>query len=128
AVVTVLVPLGDLPSATLRALGRLARAYSEDQARIGRDQNLVFPHVRRGDLRGLFRDLAQLGLAEAGVGTALDVTSCPGADTCRLGITSSKGLARAIREELLPIAGNGAAGSLEGVTVKISGCPNACGQ
>ena len=62
------------------------------------------------------------------MGTALDVTSCPGAETCRLGITTSKGLGRAIRTELLPLAANGSAGALEGVTIKVSGCPNACGQ
>ena len=56
------------------------------------------------------------------------MTSCPGADTCRLGITSSKGLARAIRDELLPRAGNGGLDILRDVTIKMSGCPNSCGQ
>lgn len=128
AVVTVLFPLGDIAAQKLRALGRLVTAFGEDHACVGREQNLVLPSVKRSDLRELYRELAALGLAEAGVGTALDVTSCPGADTCQLGITSSKGLARAIRAELLPIAGNGGLDLLRGVTIKISGCPNSCGQ
>ena len=91
-------------------------------------QNLVLPNVERAHLRDLYDGLAAQDLAEASVGTALDVTSCPGADTCTIGITSSKGLARAIRSELLPIASNGGADLLGGVTIKISGCPNSCGQ
>ncbi len=128
AVVTVMVPLGDLQAPVLRGLTALVRAYGEDHARIAIDQNLVLPNVRRADLRSLHDGLRDLGLADAGAGTALDVTSCPGADTCNLGITSSKGLTRAIRSRLLPMADNGGMASLRGVSIKISGCPNSCGQ
>jgi sulfite reductase (ferredoxin) len=128
AIVTVTIPLGDLTSRALRALGDLAPRYAGDDIRIGRDQNLVFPGVRREDLRPLFEELRRAGLDDASAGTALDVTSCPGADTCALGITSSKGVAAAVRQALLPLAGNGAAAALQGVTIKVSGCPNSCGQ
>jgi sulfite reductase (ferredoxin) len=127
-VVTVMVPLGDLGSSTLRGLAALVKAYGADHARIAIDQNLVLPNVRRADLRSLHDGLRDIGLAGAGAGTALDVTSCPGADTCNLGITSSKGLTRAIRSRLLPMFDNGGMDTLGGVSIKISGCPNSCGQ
>jgi sulfite reductase (ferredoxin) len=128
AVVTLMVPLGDVEAPRARALARLVTLYGEDRLRIARDQNVVLPSVSRADVRRVYEGLLAAGLAETGVGTALDVTSCPGADTCALGITSSKGLARAIRAELLPVAANGGLEALRGVTIKISGCPNSCGQ
>jgi sulfite reductase beta subunit-like hemoprotein len=128
AVVTVLFPLGDLEAPRLRALAGLVTAYAADEARVAINQNLFLPNVKRSQLRALYDGLVTTGLAEASAGTAIDVTSCPGADTCSLGITSSKGLARAIRSELLPLTGNGDLDLLRDVTIKISGCPNSCGQ
>ena len=128
SIVTITVPLGDLKAASLRVLADLAARHAHDEVRIGRDQNLVLPHARRANLRPLYEGLAAAGLDDATAGTALDVTSCPGADTCALGITSSKGVAAAVRRALLPLASNGAAAALEGVTIKVSGCPNSCGQ
>ena len=128
AIVTVTVPLGDLTSRALRALADLAARHAEDDVRVARDQNLVLPAVRRADLHTLYEGLRRAGLDDSSAGTALDVTSCPGADTCALGITSSKGVAGAVRQALLPLAGNGAAAALQGVTIKVSGCPNSCGQ
>ncbi len=140
AVVTVVVPLGDLPAPTLRAAAELVSLHADDQARVGIDQNLVLPNVPLASLPALHEALRACGLDEATAGTALDVTCCPGADTCGLGITSSKGLTRAIRGHLLSIAraaGPAAAASeqepeplegLRGVTIKVSGCPNSCGQ
>ena len=128
AIVTVLLPLGDIEARRLRVLGRLVTLYGDDCARIAREQNLALPSVPRVYLRLLYEGLSTAGLAEEGAGTALDVTSCPGADTCALGITSSKGLARAIRAELLPRSTNGGLEALRGITIKVSGCPNSCGQ
>jgi sulfite reductase (ferredoxin) len=128
AIVTVTVPLGDLTSRALRALADLAARHAADEVRVARDQNLVLPNVRRADLFALFEGLRRAGLDDSSAGSALDVTSCPGADTCALGITSSKGVAAAVRQALLPLAGNGAAAALQGVTIKVSGCPNSCGQ
>jgi sulfite reductase (ferredoxin) len=133
AVVTVMVPMGDLESHKLRALGDLVNRFGGDGgdgARIAINQNLVLPDVKREDLRALYDGLRGCGLAEIGAGTALDVTSCPGADTCNLGITSSKGMARAIRAELTSLTAGGAAelAGLRDLTIKISGCPNSCGQ
>jgi sulfite reductase (ferredoxin) len=128
AVVTVTVPLGDLTSQTLRSLAAIATRHAHGEVRIAREQNLVLPEVRRADLRVLYDALVAAGLGESSAGSALDVTSCPGADTCALGITSSRGLARAVRSALVPLAANGVGPALEGVTIKISGCPNSCGQ
>ena len=128
AIVTVTVPIGDLGAPALRRLADAAERMGDGQVRVTREQNLVFPSVRRASLPSFHAALRATGLADAGAGTALDVTSCPGADTCALGITSSKGLARAVREELLPLARNGSASALSGVTIKVSGCPNSCGQ
>ncbi|HYV85070.1 MAG TPA: nitrite/sulfite reductase [Patescibacteria group bacterium] len=128
AIVTVTVPIGDLRSPVLRRLADAAERMGDGQVRVTREQNLVFPSVPRAGLAMFHATLRAVGLAETGAGTALDVTSCPGADTCALGITSSKGVARAVRRELLPLAGNGGAAALAGVTIKVSGCPNACGQ
>jgi sulfite reductase (ferredoxin) len=128
AVVTVTVPLGDLTSQTLRSLAAIVTRHAHGEVRLAREQNLVLPDVRRADLRALYDALLAAGLGESSAGSALDVTSCPGADTCALGITSSRGLARAVRAALVPLAANGVGEALEGVTIKISGCPNSCGQ
>jgi sulfite reductase (ferredoxin) len=128
AVVTVTVPLGDLTSQTLRSLAAVVTRHAHGEVRIAREQNLVLPEVRRADLRALYDALLAAGLGESSAGSALDVTSCPGADTCALGITSSRGLARAVRSALVPLAANGVGPALDGVTIKISGCPNSCGQ
>ncbi|MBI4161462.1 MAG: nitrite/sulfite reductase [Acidobacteria bacterium] len=128
AVVTILFPLGDMEAGRLRTLSRIVTAFGEDHARVARDQNLVLPSALRSDLRALYDALLSAGAAEVGVGTALDVTACPGADTCGLGITSSKGLTRVLRETLAPLASNGGLEDLRGITIKISGCPNSCGQ
>jgi sulfite reductase (ferredoxin) len=128
AIVTVVVPLGDLEAPRLRTLARLVAAYGSDHARVAPQQNLVLPEVLREDLPALHAELAATGLAEPTAGTALDVTACPGADTCALGITSSKGLARALREELSEVARREGLDVLRGVGIKVSGCPNACGR
>lgn len=124
AVVTVKLPLGDVPSAGLRRLGELTRRFSRDEARISIGQALVLPQVERADLARLHAELAALGGAAPVVGTALDVTSCPGAASCNLAITASKGLAGALAEAFAAEDPR----DLAGVSVKVSGCPNSCGQ
>src|SRR5262245_27626073 len=116
AVVTVSFALGDLEASRFRALAGLVTAHAADEARIAIGQDLVLPNVPRTRLRALYDGLVASGLAEASAGTAFNVTSCPGADTCGVGITSSKGLARAIRSELLPIVESGGFDLLRGIT------------
>ncbi len=119
--------LGDITSGQMRAIAALARAYADGLARVTVDQNLLLRWVRSGQVPGLYRRLAAAGLARSGAGTINDVTSCPGAESCRLAVTQSRGLARLIEEsferqspKLLRAASD--------ARIKISGCPNGCGQ
>lgn len=124
AIVTVKYPLGDIPARDLRKLGGLAVRFSRDAARLSIGQALILAEVDRSDLARLHAELAGIGAADPVAGTALDITSCPGASTCSLAITASKGLAVAIRAEL---SGENPE-TLAGVAIKVSGCPNSCGQ
>jgi sulfite reductase beta subunit-like hemoprotein len=124
--VTVSLVLGDLTGGQMRALAALARAYADGTVRVTVDQNLVLRWVKSGQVPGLYRRLAAAGLAKAGAGTITDVTSCPGAESCRLAVTQSRGLARLIEDELHEQPSLVRAAS--DVRIKISGCPNGCGQ
>jgi sulfite reductase (ferredoxin) len=124
--VTIALPLGDLNGEQLRAISALMRSIGTDDARATIQQNLLLRSVPIAALPDVYFALEQIGLANAAADTALDVTSCPGADTCNLGITSSRGLARAILAEM-ESAGIDAM-ALHGERIKISGCPNGCGQ
>jgi sulfite reductase (ferredoxin) len=121
--------LGDIVSDKLRRLGEVVRRYSAGEARVSIDQNLFLPWVRVADLPDLYDALHALELAEPGAGTAEDITTCPAADTCRLGIASAKGLGSALSAALEPGGElNGYADLIRDVKIKISGCPNGCAQ
>jgi sulfite reductase (NADPH) hemoprotein beta-component len=124
--VTATVPLGDLTSEQMRVLGELSLAYSDGTVRVTVDQNLVFRWVPIGDVRELYRRLAaaSLGLAEAA--SVADVASCPGAESCRLAVTQSRGLGRLLEDTLR--ARPDLIAKADGARIKISGCPNGCGQ
>jgi sulfite reductase beta subunit-like hemoprotein len=124
AVVT--MPLGDLTSEQMRVLGDLARAYSDGTVRLTIDQNLLFRWVNVSDVRQLYRRLAGAGLGAADAGTIADVASCPGAESCRLAVTQSRGLARVLEDHLR--ARPDLMEAADGARIKISGCPNGCGQ
>jgi sulfite reductase beta subunit-like hemoprotein len=124
AIVT--VPLGDLTSAQMRVIGDLARAYSDGSVRVTPEQDLVFRWVNAGNLRSLYRSLAAAGLGLAGAGTIADVASCPGAESCRLAVTQSRGLGRVLEDHLR--ARPELVAAADGARIKISGCPNGCGQ
>lgn len=127
AVATVALPLGDLSAVQTRALSQVARKYVGDAVRTTVEQNIVLRWVAEGDLPALYQDLVAIDLAAPGAGTIVDVTSCPGTDTCKLGIASSRGLAGELRTRL-------AAKQFEldeavrGLRIKVSGCFNSCGQ
>ena len=120
------VPLGDLTSEQMRVLGELARAYGDGAVRVTPDQDLVFRWVNSCDVRQLYRRLAAAGLGLAEAGTIADVASCPGAESCRLAVTQSRGLGRLLEEHLR--ARPGLIAAADGARIKISGCPNGCGQ
>jgi sulfite reductase (NADPH) hemoprotein beta-component len=123
---TATVPLGDLTSEQMRVLGELALAYGDGTVRVTVDQNLVFRWVPIDRVRELYRRLAaaSLGLAEAS--SVADVTSCPGAESCRLAVTQSRGLGRLLEDHLR--ARPDLIAAADGAHIKISGCPNGCGQ
>jgi sulfite reductase (ferredoxin) len=127
AVATVRLPLGDLTSDQMRALADLAREFCGDTVRATVEQNLAFRWVSEADLPAFHARLVEIGLASAGAGTIADITSCPGTDTCKLGISSSRGLTAELGARL--DARNGATDpSVAQLRVKASGCFNACGQ
>lgn len=125
--VRVRLKLGDLFADQARHLASLARIFSANELRIAKEQNLFLPWVPEKSLPALYGRLAEGGLALAGTETMEDTTTCPGADTCRLGITSAKGLGSSISEALHNGMGRYRELARE-ITVKISGCPNGCAQ
>ncbi len=126
AIVTVTTMLGDLSSAQMRLIGCLAAAHGDGLVRVTPGQNLVFRWVRIEEVAALYRSIAAGGLWRGGADTLADVTSCPGAESCRLAVTQSRGLGRALSETL--DARQDLVSALPGLDIKISGCPNGCGQ
>jgi sulfite reductase beta subunit-like hemoprotein len=124
--VTVTLPLGDIDTAQLRAIGRLARELGNGTLRATNEQNLVLPWVRRAALPELHARLAEIGLAEGEASLVTDVVACPGLDYCSLAVTRSMGVGERIRRHLAGSAVD--AEALGPFHVKISGCPNSCGQ
>jgi sulfite reductase beta subunit-like hemoprotein len=120
------VPLGDLTSAQMRVIADLARAYSDGSVRVTPEQDLVFRWVNASNLRPLYRTLAAAGLGLADADTIADVVSCPGAESCRLAVTQSRGLGRLLEDHLR--ARPDLVAAADGARIKISGCPNGCGQ
>jgi sulfite reductase (NADPH) hemoprotein beta-component len=125
-IATATLPLGDLTSDQLRVLGDLARSFGDGTVRVTTDQNVVFRWVNTCDVRQLYRRLAAAGLDRAEAGTVADVCSCPGAESCRLAVTQSRGLGRLLEDHLR--ARPDLIAAADGARIKISGCPNGCGQ
>ncbi len=117
---------GDVTAAQLRGVARLSRELGEGQVRTTNEQNLLMRFVPEGSLTALHAELLALGLGRAGARTIHDVTSCPGADTCNLAVTKSRELATSVQDKLAHA--NGALAGAESLDIKISGCPNSCGQ
>jgi sulfite reductase (NADPH) hemoprotein beta-component len=126
ALVTATVPLGDVTGAQFRILAELALAFGDGSLRTTPDQNLVFRWVRAAEVPELFRRLAAAGLGQPGAGTLADVTSCPGAESCKIAVTQSRGLGKLLTDHLRERPELAAA--VPGLDIKISGCPNGCGQ
>jgi sulfite reductase beta subunit-like hemoprotein len=117
---------GDVTSAQLRGAARLARQFSDGTVRLTNEQNFLFRFIPEASLTALHAELLALGLGRPGARTIYDVTSCPGADTCNLAVTRSRELATAISQRL--VEANGLVDAARELDVKISGCPNSCGQ
>lgn len=127
AVATISLPLGDITSDQARRIAEIARAYCGDTIRVTVEQNLVLRWVSEADLPALHAELEAIGLGEAGAGTITDVTSCPGTDTCKLGISSSRGLSGELRKRLTVVQDE-LDPAVKELRIKASGCFNSCGQ
>jgi sulfite reductase (ferredoxin) len=126
SMVYIRVERGDVYSNQWGQLAKIARKYAGGRARLDQQQNLVYRWVRNESLYDIYMDLGDIGFAVAGRETIRDVVTCPGTDSCKLGITSSMGLNKALGEAL---DGMGDIDPLvEKMHIKASGCPNSCGQ
>ncbi len=126
ALVTISLPLGDITSGQLRVVADLAGAYGDGAVRVTADQDLVLRWIPVRDLEALHARLAAAGLALADGESVANVTSCPGAESCKLAVTQSRGLGRLLSEALHERQDLVAA--VPGLKIKMSGCPNGCGQ
>jgi sulfite reductase (ferredoxin) len=124
--VEVKVQRGDLTPEQLCGLGQIMREYTGDSARTTVQQNLVLRWVRDESIFELWQRLGELGLADAGADEITDVVSCPGTDSCKLGITSSMGLNQAVQERIVQMQLDDPL--TRRIHIKMSGCPNGCGQ
>ena len=120
------VRLGDFYTDKARILADLIKAYAQDEIRLTISQGILIRDVKEELLPFFYEKLTELDFADIGYDSTLDITSCPGTDTCNLGIASSTGLARVLEETLreeFPTYVNN-----KDLSIKISGCMNACGQ
>jgi sulfite reductase beta subunit-like hemoprotein len=124
--VEVKITRGDLTPEQLRGLARITREYAGGYARSTVQQNLVLRWVREESAYEVWRALSELGLGAAGPRETTDVVSCPGTDSCKLGITSSMGLNEAVQERIEAMQIDDEL--TRKIHIKMSGCPNGCGQ
>ena len=120
------VLLGDFYLKGARALADLVEKYAAGEIRLTLRQNIIIPFVKEELVPFFYTELEKIGFTEAGYNKAIDITACPGTDTCNLGIASSTGIAeeleKVMKEEYPDYINN------PDVVIKISGCMNACGQ
>jgi sulfite reductase (ferredoxin) len=124
--VEVKITRGDLEPEQFRGLAKIMRAYAGGYARTTVQQNLVLRWVRGESVYDVWRALSELGLGDAGSREIDDVVSCPGTDSCKLGITSSMGLNQAVQERIEAMRITDPL--TRQIHIKMSGCPNGCAQ
>ncbi|MFM7093174.1 MAG: hypothetical protein ACKOYL_01250, partial [Actinomycetota bacterium] len=115
--------IGDITASQFKALAAIQRELAAD-VRLTNRQNVAFRNLTEDQLRILHDRLEVIGMARPGAELARDVVACPGADTCNIAVTQSRGLAKAIGDRL---EDEGLA-EVGGVRINISGCTNSCGQ
>lgn len=117
---------GDIKTPVARQLISLVKAAAADDIRLTNTQGMLLKFVREENLPYVFEELNKLGLAEPGFESMADITSCPGTDTCNLGISNSTGITRelekVIKNEFPDLIYN------TDIKIKISGCINSCAQ
>ena len=124
--VYVKLPLGNMSSKLARQFADIIDLYASPEFRITVNQGYLLRFVRPEALKLLYLALDKLGLAEPGFDSVADVTACPGTDSCNLGISDSTAISleleKVVREEFPGLISN------QDIKIKISGCPNSCGQ
>ena len=125
--VNIALPLGDMTSAQTRAIADIVRRFTGDTCRATIEQNILLRWVNEGDLPALFEALEAAGLARATAETIADSTACPGTDTCKLGIASSRGLVAELNDRLAERI-DALDPDVAKLRIKASGCFNSCGQ
>jgi sulfite reductase beta subunit-like hemoprotein len=118
---------GNLDASQFYALADIMRKYTGGRARASQEQNLALRFIPDASLYTVWEELNSIGLAEPGAHSITNVVSCPGTDSCKLGITSSMGLALALREEMTTWNGLLDDKGVNDIHIKMSGCPNGCG-
>jgi sulfite reductase beta subunit-like hemoprotein len=120
------LPLGDFTAGQMRVLADLSEAYGDGTMRLTVEQNVLFRWIKTESIEPMYQRLAAADLAAPDALTLSDVVSCPGAESCRLAVTQSRGLGRVLTEyfsarpDLVDLVPSG--------NIRISGCPNGCGQ
>lgn len=125
--VTVALPLGDLTGDQLRSLADIVRKFTNGTVRTTVEQNFVIRWISKADVPAIFDALDAAGLSEAGACHIFDIVTCPGTDTCKLGISSSRGLAAELRTRLAEKQAQ-MDPAIQDLHIKVSGCFNSCGQ
>ena len=125
-VVTVKLPLGDMDASQFHQIAEMSRKYAGGRMRLSHQQNLAFRWVPGDALYEVWETLNEIGLGDPGAHEITDIVSCPGTDSCKLGITSSMGLGSAINEMVESIDTSDPL--IRKMHIKMSGCPNGCGQ
>ena len=116
---------GDATSDQMRAMADIAEAYGHGELRISHEQNVILPHVHKGDLAKVYAALRAVDLATANIGLASDIIACPGMDYCALATARSIPIAQEIAVRFDELKIEHEIGQLK---IKISGCINACGH
>lgn len=124
AAVWVKLPSGAITTVQFYELADIALLYGDGTIRTTVTQNVLFPNVPGANIKVIHEKLREMGLADAGIHDVADVVSCPGAETCNLGITKSRNLAEVLRDRVEAITDE----ESRKIRIKISGCPNSCGQ
>jgi len=124
--VSVRLVLGDATAEQFRALARLIRTYAEGEIRATNEQNFIIPFVASWRVPSLHRELVAVGLGKPDAFSIGDVVSCPGSMSCKLAVTASRGLATLLTDHL--DAHPELVAKAPDLSIKISGCPNGCGQ
>jgi sulfite reductase (ferredoxin) len=122
----VTLPLGDITADQLRALADIVARYTRGTIRTTVEQNFLIRWVTKSDVAALFADLQAVHLGQPGANSIVDVTACPGTDTCKLGISSSRGLGGELRNRL-QAKSHELDEAVTALHIKVSGCFNSCG-